>query len=120
MELDMEGVEFRYELISGGKKIAGVFKEPLVIEDDYLIKVVAHHKEFKSSDTVAAEGIYLGNNLNFQLLSLTPEPNEKYGEGGMANLQDGIKAGSSFLSQGWLGFSKRDRAARFGIRKPAG
>ena len=106
MGLDLAGVELFYQITSDGAVQEGIYNEPLLLKEDFEVKALAKHPDFKSSDTVSVEGIRVDNRLGYEILSLSPAPSEKYAAGGQDNLRDGKKAAAYVSAKGWLGFDQ--------------
>lgn len=101
----LKDVKLAFTLHTKEKKQAGIYESPLVLEEDFVLKVVAQHPDYKNSDTLNIEGLRVDNKKSFQILQVQPAADKKYSEGGKDNLQDRKKAAAYTSAKGWLGFN---------------
>jgi len=101
----MEEVDLAYVLNRKQESQQGIYQEPLALEEDFTLKVIAQHEHFKNSDTLVVEGFRVDTKKAYQILSLEPAADKKYSAGGKANLLDRQKAAAYVLANGWLGFN---------------
>lgn len=101
----LKDVDLAYMLRTKEKTQTGIYESPLVLEEDFILKVVAQHTDYKNSDTLKIEGLRVDNKKSFQILQILPAADKKYSEGGKDNLQDRKKASAYVSAKGWLGFN---------------